>query len=73
MKQEEILPDLSNFSDKPRPIITEELLKDYKKPITEKLCPAKCQGMSFILYTNDTVKCITCKKISKIEELLSDY
>ena len=72
MKQPDLVPNLLEFSDKTRPIIEEELLKDYKKPITEKLCPAKCRGMSFILYTNNTVKCITCNKIS-IEELLSEY
>ena len=65
--------DLLEFSDKSRPIIEDDLLKDYKKPVTEKLCPYKCQGMSFIIYTNDTVLCINCKKISKISDLLSEY
>ena len=73
MNQSDYKPNLLEFSDKAMPIIEEELLKDYKKTITEKLCPAKCRGMIFILYTNNTVQCITCKKISKMEELLSEY
>lgn len=48
-------------------------IQDYKRPKTEKLCPYKCQGMSFIIYDNNTVKCRTCQKISKLEDLISDY
>ena len=66
MNQSEYKQNLLDFSDKARPIIEEELVKDNEKPLTEKLCPVKRRGMSFILYTNNTVKCITCKKISKI-------
>ena len=48
-------------------------INNYKRAKTEKLCPAKCQGMSFIIYTDGTVKCQTCKKISLIEDLISVY
>jgi hypothetical protein len=51
-------------------MIEENLLKDYKIAKSEKLCPAKCQGMSFLIYTDETVKCRTCGKISKQRELL---
>ena len=54
-------------------MIPEDYLKDYKRPKTEKLCPYKCQGMSFVIYSNDTVKCKVCGKISKISDLLSEY
>ena len=48
-------------------------ITDYKRPKTEKLCPYKCQGMSFIIYSDDTVKCWTCGKISKISDLICEY
>ena len=48
-------------------------IEDYKIEKTEKLCPYKCQGMNFLIYTDDTVKCVTCGKISKLGNLLSDY
>ena len=54
-------------------MINQNILKDYKRPKTEKLCPYKCQGMSFLIYTDNTVKCITCGKISKESDLLSEY
>lgn len=54
-------------------MINPDLLKEYKRPKTEKLCPYKCQGMSFILYTNSIVKCLTCGKLSKESELLCEY
>lgn len=40
---------------------------------TEKLCPNKCQGMLFVIYTDGTVLCRTCNKISKESELLTKY
>lgn len=40
---------------------------------TELLCPYKCQGMSFLIYTDKTVKCRTCKEIVDIDELISEY
>ena len=48
-----------------------DLMKQYKRAKTELLCPAKCQGMSFKIYTDDTVKCNTCKKVSKIIDLIN--
>jgi hypothetical protein len=48
-------------------------IADYKRPKTEKLCPNKCGGMAFILYTDNTVKCRICKKVSKISDLLDNY
>ena len=47
-----------------------ELLDLYKKPITELLCPAKCQGILFLIYSDNTVKCKLCNRISSIHELL---
>jgi len=48
----------------------DEFMKGRK---TELLCPYKCQGMSFLIYNDGTVKCRTCKKISREEDLLGDY
>ncbi len=48
-------------------------MQDYKRDKTEKLCPYKCQGMAFIIYTDNTVKCQTCHKISKISDLIAEY
>jgi hypothetical protein len=31
-------------------------IEDYQRPKTELLCPHKCGGMAFIIYTDDTVK-----------------
>ena len=54
-------------------MLNNDLLKNYKIEKTEKLCPFKYQGMNFLIYTDDTVKCVTCGKISKLSDLLSDY
>ena len=54
-------------------MINHDILKDYKRPNTEILCQFKCEGMSFLIYTDNTVKCITCGKISKESDLLSEY
>lgn len=48
-------------------------IQDYKRDKTEKLCPYKCQGMAFIIYSDDTVKCRTCNKISKLSDLIDEY
>jgi hypothetical protein len=48
-------------------------IEDYQRPKTELLCPHKCGGMVFILYTDDTVKCRVCKKIVKYSDLLREY
>lgn len=45
----------------------------YKISKTEKLCPNKCQGMAFTIYSDNTVKCLTCKTVSTIDDLLDDY
>ena len=48
-------------------------LAEYKRPKTEKICPYKCVGISFTIYSDNTVKYNVCGKIFNISDLVSDY
>ena len=46
----------------------------YKPSVSELLCPNKCQGMLFVIYSDKkTVKCKICNKKSTLDELISEY
>lgn len=46
-------------------------IADYKRAKTELLCPTKCQGMAFTIYSDKTVKCVVCGRESNISELIN--
>ena len=46
-------------------------IANYKRAKTELLCPKKCQGMAFNIYTDGTVKCLVCGNESSLDELIN--